>query len=66
MHIFDSQSLAHEYYSFHSIRKTIFNAIGNGEYKLLGNFIFTIHEEKFIHERVVYGVLDVLGDFGGV
>lgn len=66
MHVFDAQAVTHNYYSFHSIRKTTFNAVDNGEYKLLGNFVFTIHEEYVMHQRQVYGILDVLGDFGGV
>ena len=28
--------------------------------------MFTINEEKVLHDRPVYGILDVLGDFGGV
>ena len=66
LHLFDVQAQEHEYYIFHSIRKTIFTAFDNGKYTLLGNFIFTIDLETEIHERQVYGILDVLGDFGGV
>ena len=65
-HLFDIQAQTHEYFNFHSIRKTYFTSIDNGQYTLLGNFIFTIHEEMETHSRQVYGVLDVLGDFGGV
>jgi hypothetical protein len=44
----------------------MFSVVDNGEYKLLGNFLLTLAEEKQTHERQVYGILDVLSDFGGI
>jgi hypothetical protein len=58
-----------EYHSFYELAKTqtySFASSDNGQYKMLGNYIFTINEEMQSHDRQVYGILDVLGDFGGV